>query len=69
MKLLVVNKQNPNETHYHSVETIGTWLWGRRISNYIFIAVDEHFHKIIEIYTTEVDKIQAKFDKEFGRKV
>ena len=42
MKLLVVNLQNPCDTKYHNPKRIGSYLWGRRLSNYPMFAVDEN---------------------------
>lgn len=42
MKLLVVNLQNPNETHYHHPKSIGIFMLGRRLSNYPMFAVNEN---------------------------
>jgi hypothetical protein len=38
-KLLVVNLQNPGETHYHNPKTIDSFMWGRRLSNYLMFTV------------------------------
>jgi hypothetical protein len=42
MKLLVVNLQNPNETKYINPKSIGSFMLGRRISNYpVFIVSND----------------------------
>lgn len=40
-KLLVVNLQDPTKTKYMSPKQISTFLWGRRISNYPILKVQD----------------------------
>jgi hypothetical protein len=42
MKLLVINLQNPGDTKYHNPKKIGSWMLGRRLSNFPMFAVDEN---------------------------
>lgn len=64
-KLLVINKQNPRESRYYPPKEIGAYLWGRRISNYILMLVDNNLYTVIEISNSEVMNIQAKVNTYF----
>lgn len=67
MKLLVVNLQNPKETQYRSPKDIGTWMWGRRLSNYpMFVLLDNGSLVQIEFSSSEVGDIQAAIDGVFS---
>jgi hypothetical protein len=61
MKLLVVNLQNPNETHYHHPKSIGIFMLGRRLSNYPMFAVSENGEmKQIVLTSSECNEIQEQ---------
>lgn len=41
MKLLIVNLQDPSKSEYRNPKTVASWLWGKRLSNYVlFIKSD-----------------------------
>lgn len=61
MKLLVVDLQSPNETHYHDPNTIGAFLLGRRLSNYPMFAVkDDGTMKKIVVDSADVTEIEKQ---------
>lgn len=68
MKLLVVNLQNPELTHYHDPKTIGSWLlWGRRLSNYpMFLVYPDGSTIPFEYPSAEVGEIQKAVDSIFS---
>jgi hypothetical protein len=58
MKLLVVNLQNPEKTHYHNPKDIGIFMLGRRVSNYPMFAVDDTGNtKLIVLTSSECSQI------------
>jgi len=48
-KLLLINKQNPSDSKYIPKNTIGSYLLGRRISNYILIGIFDDEEIIIDV--------------------
>jgi hypothetical protein len=38
-KLLVINKQDPTRTRYLDPRSVAVYMWGRRLSNYIFLII------------------------------
>lgn len=61
MKLLVVDLQNPTKTHYHDSNTIGAFMLGRRLSNYLMFAVkDDGTMKKIVVDSADVTEIQKQ---------
>jgi len=65
-KLLIVNRQDTAKTHYHSPKDIGSWLWGRQLSNYLlFVIKPDGDAKQIILETAEITKIQKIIDNIF----
>lgn len=67
MKLLVVNLQNPGETCYKSPKTIGSWLWGRRLSNYKLYCYDDGELYPIIPKSSDIMLIQEQVDTFFKK--
>ena len=65
-KLLIVNRQDPAKSHYHSPKDIGVWLWGRRLSNYlVFVVKPDGIAEQIIFEIVEITKIQEIIDNIF----
>jgi hypothetical protein len=61
MKLLVVNLQDPSQTTYRNPKDIGSFMWGRRLSNYPMFSVDENgTMNPITITTGDVIELQEQ---------
>jgi hypothetical protein len=41
MKLLIVSLKHPEETTYFNPEKVDVFMWGRRLSEYAFLAVSD----------------------------
>ena len=62
-KLLLVNLQNPGDTKYANPKTIGSYLLGRRLSNYaLFVVKDGNFNQIV-LTSAACHDIQNQIDK------
>jgi hypothetical protein len=60
-QLLVVDIHNPGSTMYRNVNTIGSFFWGRRISDYLLFAVgDNNKTKQIVLTSSECPDIQSQ---------
>ena len=61
MKLLVVDLQNPNETHYHDPNNIDAFMLGRRLSNYpMFVVKDDGTMKKIVVDSADAVEIKKQ---------
>ena len=62
-KLLVVNLQNPGSSRYQNPNTLGSFLLGRRLSNYaVFVFRNGKFNQV-HLDTPDCDVIQDQIDK------
>jgi len=60
-QLLVVDVQNPGSTSYRNANTIGSFLLGRKISDYLlFIVGDDNKTKQIVLTSSECTEIQSQ---------
>jgi len=60
-KLLVVDIQNPGSTMYRNANTIGSFLLGRKISDYLlFIVGDNNKTQQIVLTSSECTEIQSQ---------
>jgi len=55
-KLLVVNLQDPTKTKYMSPRQIALFLWGRRISNYPILKVQDGSTDQVVITDGDIEK-------------
>ena len=62
-KLLVVNLQNPGSSRYQNPKTFGSFLLGRRLSNYaVFVVRNGKFNQV-HLDTPDCSVIQDQIDK------
>ena len=61
MRLLVINLQNPAQTRYRNPKDIGTWMRGRRLSNYRFFTLNDN-GGLVPIVITDATGIQKAVD-------
>ena len=59
-KLLVVNLQDPTKTKYMSPNQIAIFLWGRRISNYLILKVQDGRTDQIVITNCDIGSIEKQ---------
>lgn len=57
-KLLVVDLVNTINTQYFNPDIIGSWLWGKVLSNYRFIVITNGVMEIINIDTNDCAKVR-----------
>ena len=62
-KLLLVNLQNPGNTRYQNPKTVGSYLLGRRLSNYIVFVVRDGELNQIDLVSGDCFAIQNQIDK------
>jgi len=62
-KLLLVNLQNPGNTRYQNPRTLGSYLLGRRLSNYIVFVVRDGKLNQIDLTSGDCFAIQNQIDK------
>lgn len=62
-KLLLVNLQNPGTTRYVNPKTVGSYLLGRRLSNYAVFVVQAGKLNQIDLVSGDCFAIQEQIDK------
>lgn len=62
-KLLLVNLQNPDRTRYWNPKTVGSYLLGRRLSNYAVLVVQDGKLNQIDLVSGDCNVIQEQIDK------
>ena len=62
-KLLLVNLRNPEDTRYFNPKTVGSYLLGRRLSNYAVFAVQDGKLNQIDLVSGDCVVIQNQIDK------
>lgn len=62
-KLLLVNLQNPGDTRYQNPKTAGSYLLGRRLSNYAVFVVQAGKLNQIDLASGDCFVIQNQIDK------
>lgn len=65
VKFLAVNKQDPSKTTYINKKKVGVWMWGKRLSNYIFMIVGPEFQRIVEFDSADCRAVQEDVDELF----
>jgi hypothetical protein len=67
MKILLADLKNPSYSFYfENQQSIGTWLWGRPLSQYAIFLISEDLEIMyrVELKDPEVQKIQKHVDRE-----
>ncbi len=64
-KLLVVNLKEPHLSQYVDPSSVGTWLWGKSITNWMPFKVKCGMMKRLDWTSGNCDDVQKKFNSIF----
>jgi hypothetical protein len=65
MKLLIVSLKQPEKSTYFNPEKVDTFMWGKRLSEYAFLAVrDDGTIKPIILKSAEITDIKTQIMEE-----
>lgn len=61
-QILIVDLENPEETHYRDSKTVGYWFLGRRLSDYMIFAVNDRKVTRVFFKSPDIKDIQQAVD-------